>query len=32
MFLADPGLWLGLAVSAVFLALAVRLRRSAGPI
>jgi ABC-2 type transport system permease protein len=31
-FLASPGLWGGLAVAAVFLAAAVRLRRSQGPI
>ncbi len=31
-FLISPGLWLGLAVTAVFLAAAVRLRRSRGPI
>ena len=30
-FLGTPGLWLGLAVTAVFLALAVRLRRHRGP-
>jgi len=30
-FLATPGLWIGFAVTAVFLALAVRLRRSRGP-
>ncbi len=31
-FLASPGLWIGLAVAAAFLAGAVRLRRSGGPI
>ena len=31
-FLATPGLWIGLAVAAVFLAAAVRLRRSQQPI
>ena len=31
-FLARPGLWAGLALTAVFLALAVRLRRDQGPI
>jgi ABC-2 type transport system permease protein len=31
-FLISPSLWLGLAVSAVFLALAVRMRRSQGPV
>ena len=31
-FLATPGLWIGLAVAAVFLAAAVRLRRYQGPI
>lgn len=31
-FLSMPGLWLGLALTAVFLALAVRLRRYRGPI
>jgi len=31
-FLASPGLWIGLAVCAVFLAVAVRLRRYQGPI
>jgi ABC-2 type transport system permease protein len=31
-YLANPGLWLGLAVTAVFLFAAVRLRRSRGPI
>jgi ABC-2 type transport system permease protein len=31
-FLAAPGLWIGLAVAAAFLAAAVRLRRSQGPI
>jgi ABC-2 type transport system permease protein len=31
MFLANPSLWIGLAVAAIFLAVAVRLRRSAGP-
>src|SRR5690348_15725132 len=30
-FLASPGLWLGFLVTAVFLAIAVRLRRSNGP-
>ncbi len=30
-FLSTPGLWIGLAVTAVFLAAAVRLRRSRGP-
>jgi len=32
VFLSSPGLWLGLAVTAAFLAGAVRLRRSRGPI
>jgi ABC-2 type transport system permease protein len=32
LFLISPGLWLGLAVTALFLAGAVRLRRSRGPI
>jgi len=32
VFVTSPGLWLGLAVTAVFLAGAVRLRRSRGPI
>jgi hypothetical protein len=31
-FFAQPGLWAGLAVAAVFLAIAVRLRRYRGPI
>ena len=31
-FLSSPGLWIGLAVTAVFLAAAVRLRRHRGPI
>ncbi len=31
-FLTSPGLWLGLAVTAVFLAVAVRLRRFGGPV
>jgi ABC-2 type transport system permease protein len=31
-FLASPGLWIGLAVAAIFLAAAVRLRRYQGPI
>jgi ABC-2 type transport system permease protein len=31
-FLGSPGLWLGLLVTAVFLALAVRMRKSAGPV
>jgi ABC-2 type transport system permease protein len=31
-FLASPGLWIGLAVAAIFLAAAVRLRRAQGPI
>ncbi len=31
-FLSSPGLWIGLAVAAVFLAAAVRLRRYQGPI
>ncbi|HET6361111.1 MAG TPA: ABC transporter permease [Gemmatimonadota bacterium] len=31
-FLIDPGLWLGFAVTALFLVAAVRLRRSRGPI
>jgi ABC-2 type transport system permease protein len=31
-FLANPGLWLGLAVAAAFLAAAVRLRRYRGPV
>jgi hypothetical protein len=30
-FLTDPGLWIGLAVTAVFLLLAVRLHRVRGP-
>jgi len=32
MFLISPGLWSGLAVAAVFLAIAVRLRRYRDPI
>jgi ABC-2 type transport system permease protein len=32
LFLSSPGLWLGLLATALFLALAVRLRRSRGPI
>jgi ABC-2 type transport system permease protein len=32
MFLATPGLWIGLVVAAVFLAAAVQLRRRQGPI
>jgi len=31
-FLASPGLWIGLAASAVLLAAAARLRRHQGPI
>jgi hypothetical protein len=31
-FVSSPGLWLGLIVTAAFLAAAVRLRRSQGPI
>ena len=31
-FLTSPGLWTGLAVAALFLALAMRVRRSRGPI
>ena len=31
-FLSSPGLWLGLLVTAAFLAIAVRVRRSSGPI
>ena len=31
-FLINPGLWMGLAVTAVFLAVAIRLRRYRGPI
>jgi len=31
-FLTSPGLWIGLAITAAFLAAAVRLRRSQGPI
>ena len=31
-FLVSPGFWFGLAVTALFLALAVRLRRSRGPV
>jgi hypothetical protein len=31
-FLSAPGLWIGLAISAAFLAGAVRLRRYQGPI
>jgi ABC-2 type transport system permease protein len=31
-FLASPGLWIGLLITAVFLAAAVRLRRYQGPI
>jgi ABC-2 type transport system permease protein len=31
-FLSSPGLWLGLVIAAVFLAAAVRLRRSRGPL
>ena len=31
-FLGSPGLWIGLALTAAFLAVAVRLRRSQGPI
>jgi hypothetical protein len=30
-YLLDPGLWLGLLVAAAFLAVAVRMRRSHGP-
>jgi hypothetical protein len=31
-FFDQPGLWAGLAVAAVFLAIAVRLRRYRGPV
>jgi len=31
-FLISPGLWIGLAITAAFLAAAVRLRRYQGPI
>ena len=31
-FFSTPGLWIGLAVAAIFLAAAVRLRRYRGPI
>ena len=31
-FLSSAGLWIGLAIAAAFLAAAVRLRRSQGPI
>jgi hypothetical protein len=31
-FLISPGLWIGLAITVVFLAAAVRLRRNQGPI
>jgi hypothetical protein len=31
-FLVTPGLWTGLAIAAVFLAVAIRLRRYQGPI
>ena len=31
-FLISPGLWIGLAITAAFLAAAVRLRRYRGPI
>jgi hypothetical protein len=31
-FLSSPGLWIGLAITAVFLAAAVQLRRYQGPI
>jgi len=31
-FISSPGLWIGLALAAVFLAAAVRLRRYQGPI
>ena len=31
-FLSEPGLWIGLAIAAAFLAAAVRLRRSRGPV
>jgi ABC-2 type transport system permease protein len=31
-FISSPGLWIGLALSAIFLAAAVRLRRNQGPI
>ena len=31
-FFAEPGLWIGLAITAIFLAIAVQLRRSRGPI
>lgn len=32
VFLSSPGLWIGLVISAVFLAAAIRLRRQQGPI
>ena len=32
IFLSSPGLWVGLALAAAFLALAVRLRRNQGPV
>jgi hypothetical protein len=31
-FLINPGLWIGLAITAAFLAAAVRVRRCRGPI
>jgi ABC-2 type transport system permease protein len=31
-FFSEPGLWIGLAIAAIFLAVAVRLRRYRGPI
>jgi ABC-2 type transport system permease protein len=31
-FLTSPGLWIGLVVTTVFLAVAIRLRRNRGPI
>lgn len=31
-FLSNPGLWLGMLIAAVFIALAVRMRRCAGPL
>jgi len=31
-FLASPGLWIGLLITAAFIAAAVRLRRQQGPI
>jgi len=32
IFLSSPGLWIGLAITAVFLVGAIRLRRYRGPI